>query len=138
MTPVANAVAQVEILASEPGLYEIALDERLNVLRVGRVAVQCVEEVDRYLARLGEIVRTLRLRHGKVRVLADLRHAPVRTQEVAERLRLGNQALYRPGDRVALVVESSLLKMQLRRTLTDNQNIFLSPNAAETWLTAID
>ena len=125
-------------MASEPGLYEIIRDDRLKILRINRVGVQQLADVDRYLAVLGDIVRDARLRFGRVRVLADLRNAPIRTQEAAERMRMGNLALYRTGDRVALIVESSLLKMQLRRTLVEYQNIFLSPNAAETWLTALD
>lgn len=140
MAPVSPSAADAEcqVVASEPGLYEIVRDDQLKILRINRVAVQQVADVDRYLAVLGDIVRDARLRFGRVRVLADLRNAPVRTQEAAERLRVGNLALYRPGDRVALIVESSLLKMQLRRTLVEYQNIFLSPHAAETWLTALD
>ncbi|HEY0623197.1 hypothetical protein [Sphingomonas sp.] len=125
-------------MASEPGLYEIVRDDRLKILRINSVAVQQLADVDRYLAVLGDIVRDVRLRFGRVRVLADLRNSPIRTQEAAERMRMGNLALYRTGDRVALIVESSLLKMQLRRTLVEYQNIFLSPHAAETWLTALD
>lgn len=140
MTPVAasGADADCHVVASTPGLYEIARDDRLKILRINQVAVQNIHEVDRYLAVLGEVVRDARLRFGRVRVLADLRNSPIRTQEAAERLRMGNLALYRTGDRVALIVESSLLKMQLRRTLVEYQNIFLSLNAAETWLTALD
>ena len=140
MAPVAPSAldADCQVVASESGLYEIMRDDRLKILRINRVAVQHVEEVDRYLSVIGEIVRDARLRFGRVRVLADLRNSPIRTQEAAERLRMGNLALYRSGDRVALIVESSLLKMQLRRTLVEYQNIFLSPNAAETWLTALD
>lgn len=140
MAPVAPSAADAEcqVVASEPGLYEIVRDDRLKILRINRVAVQQLADVDRYLAVLGDIVRDARLRFGRVRVLADLRNSPIRTQEAAERMRMGNLALYRTGDRVALIVESSLLKMQLRRTLVEYQNIFLSPNAAETWLTALD
>ena len=140
MAPVASSAADTEcvVVASEPGLYEIVRDDRVKILRINSVAVQQLTDVDRYLTILGEIVRDARLRFGKVRVLADLRNSPIRTQEAAERMRTGNLALYRDGDRVALIVESSLLKMQLRRTLVEYQNIFLSPSAAETWLTALD
>ena len=140
MAPVASSAADTEcvVVASEPGLYEIVRDDRVRILRINSVAVQQLTDVDRYLTILGEIVRDARLRFGKVRVLADLRNSPIRTQEAAERMRTGNLALYRDGDRVALIVESSLLKMQLRRTLVEYQNIFLSPSAAETWLTALD
>jgi len=140
VAPVASSAADTEcvVVASEPGLYEIVRDDRVRILRINSVAVQQLTDVDRYLTILGEIVRDARLRFGKVRVLADLRNSPIRTQEAAERMRTGNLALYRDGDRVALIVESSLLKMQLRRTLVEYQNIFLSPSAAETWLTALD
>lgn len=140
MAPVAPSAveADCQVVASEPGLYEIVRDDRLKILRINRVGVQQLADVDRYLAVLGDIVRDARLRFGRIRVLADLRNAPIRTQEAAERMRVGNLALYRAGDRVALIVESSLLKMQLRRTLVEYQNIFLSPSAAETWLTALD
>ena len=140
MAPVASSAADTEcvVVASEPGLYEIVRDDRVRILRINSVAVQQLADVDRYLTILGDVVRDARLRFGKVRVLADLRNSPIRTQESAERMRTGNLALYRDGDRVALIVESSLLKMQLRRTLVEYQNIFLSPSAAETWLTALD
>lgn len=139
MAPGASSAADTEcvVVASEPGLYEIVRDDRVRIVRVNSVAVQQLADVDRYLAILGDVVRDARLRFGKVRVLADLRNSPIRTQEAAERMRTGNLALYRDGDRVALIVESSLLKMQLRRTLVEYQNIFLSPSAAETWLTAL-
>lgn len=140
MAPVAPSAveADCQVVASEPGLYEIVRDDRLKILRINRVGVQQLADVDCYLAVLGDIIRDARLRFGRIRVLADLRNAPIRTQEAAERMRVGNLALYRAGDRVALIVESSLLKMQLRRTLVEYQNIFLSPSAAETWLTALD
>lgn len=140
MAPVSPSAADADcqVVASEPGLYEIVRDDGRKILRINRVGVQQLADVDRYLAVLGDIVRDARLRFGRVRVLADLRNSPIRTQEAAERLRMGNLALYRTGDRVALIVESSLLKMQLRRTLVEYQNIFLSPHAAETWLTALD
>lgn len=139
MAPVASSAGtECVVVASEPGLYEIVRDDRVRILRINSVAVQQLADVDRYLAILGDVVRDARLRFGKVRILADLRNSPIRTQEAAERMRTGNLALYRDGDRVALIVESSLLKMQLRRTLVEYQNIFLSPSAAETWLTALD
>ena len=125
-------------LAAVPGQYEIARNERSGILRIGKVGMQHAEQVDRYLDVLERIVTETRARFGRIRVLADLRHAPVRTQEAADRMRAGNLRLYRAGDRIALIVESSLLKMQVRRTLVEYQNIVLSPNAAETWLTAGD
>lgn len=127
---------QGRVVAAMPGQYEIVRDDRLAVIRTRCVGLKLGEEVDRYLAVLEPIVADMRACHGRVRVLADLRNAPIRTQEAADKMRAGNLRLYRAGDRIALIVESSLLKMQLRRTLIASQNIFVSPNAAETWVTA--
>ncbi|MDO6412874.1 hypothetical protein Q4F19_00620 [Sphingomonas sp. BIUV-7] len=122
-----------------PRLYAIDHDQSSDIIRVSDLAVQSVEEIDRYLGELGREIAAMRARRGTVRLLADLRHSPIRSQAAAERLRRGNLTLYRAGDRVALLVESSLMKMQLRRNLVaDYQNIFVSPHAAETWLTALD
>ena len=135
----ASASGEGRIIAAVPGLYEIRHDHALEIIRVGGIGIQRVEDADRYLAELGRTVAAMRARIGVVRLLADLRNSPVRSQPVAERIRLGNLSLYRPGDRVALLVESSLMKMQLRRNLVpEYQNIFMSVNAAETWLTAHD
>ncbi len=124
------------VVAFEPDHYEVVRDDNLGVIRIRCVGLRLGDEVDRYLAVLEPIVADMRACHGCVRVLADLRNAPIRTQEAADKMRAGNLRLYRTGDRVALIVESSLLKMQLRRTLVEYQNIFVSPNAAETWVTA--
>ncbi|WP_066658609.1 hypothetical protein [Sphingomonas sp. CCH9-E2] len=127
---------QGRVVASTPGQYEIVRDDHLGIIRIRCIGLRLGDEVDRYLAVLGPIVADMRACHGRVRVLADLRNAPIRTQEAADKMRAGNLRLYRTGDRIALIVESSLLKMQLRRTLVEFQNIFVSPNAAETWVTA--
>jgi hypothetical protein len=125
------------VVAQEKGLYAIRYDAEREIIRIARLGVQNVDDVERYLKELSRVVCEMRARCGRVRLLADLRYSPVRTSAVAERIRVANLALYRPGDRVALLVESSLLKMQLRRNLVpDYQNIFLSPTAAEIWLAA--
>ncbi|MDR6850579.1 hypothetical protein J2Y54_000072 [Sphingomonas sp. BE123] len=128
--------AHGRVVASVADQYEVIRDDRLGLLRIRCVGLRLGDEVDRYLAVLDPIVADMRACFGRVRVLADLRNAPIRTQDAADRMRAGNLRLYRAGDRVALIVESSLLKMQLRRTLVAYQNIFVSPNAAETWATA--
>lgn len=143
MTPIATTPGAADdegrVVAAVPGQYTIKRDDRRQIVRISDLGVQRSEEVDRYLVILGDVIRDARVRDGRVRVLADLRQSPVRAQDAAERLRLGNMALYRAGDRVALLVESSLLRLQLRRNLVaEYQNIFLSQSAAEAWLTSTD
>ncbi|MES2754527.1 MAG: hypothetical protein V4659_07675 [Pseudomonadota bacterium] len=117
--------------------FHIELDSDQSIVRTANVTVQTVADVDRYIVALSQMLDRARRNFGRALVLADLRAAPVRSQDVAERLHAHNLTLYRPGERVALLVESSLLKLQLRRNLVaDLQNIFMSENAAITWLRA--
>ncbi len=133
-SPADKGVARIEI---DDPMFCIRLDDAAGIVRVSRLALQQPSDVDRYADVLSSVLRTARQRFGKARVLADLRQSPVRTQTTAERLRQCNESLYRPGERVALLVETSLLKMQLRRNLIpEYQNIFMSENAAVTWLLA--
>lgn len=117
--------------------FEISLDDTMGIVRTGALTFQSAAEVDHYVGVLAKFLETARHRYGRALVLADLCEAPVRSQEAVDRLRSYNQSLYRKHERVALLVESSLLKLQLRRNLVpDLQNIFMSRNAAETWLQA--
>jgi hypothetical protein len=95
--------------------------------------------VDDHFDQLEICLVDVRRRLGRAKVLVDLRKSPVQAPDVADRIRIRAQQLYGAGDRVAVVVETSLLKMQLRRA-TDGQKIqnFISIAAAEMWLAAYD
>ena len=130
-------MASNALLSQQRPDYSITLDRATGIVRVSGLILATPSDVDRYVAELDSVVREARLLSGKARVLADLRHSPVRSQDAAERLRHHNSSLYRPGERVALLVASALLALQLKRNLVaDLQAVFVSEAEAEAWLLA--
>lgn len=117
--------------------FRIGIDPVHGIVRSEKLALQTVEDIDRYVAALTLVMTGARQRYARALLLADLRDAPIRSQIAAERLRQHNLKLYQPGERAALLVTSSLFKLQLRRNLVpEYQEIFMSENAAIMWLQA--
>lgn len=95
--------------------------------------------IDDHFDKLDSAVTDVRRRHGHARVIVDLRKAPVQATDVAERIRIRTQQIYATADRVAVVAETNLLTMQMRRaTRSDNIRSFISIDAAQAWLSAKD
>jgi hypothetical protein len=113
------------------------LHDPAGFIRVAGAGLWSPTEIDRHFVELGHVVRTERALKGRVRVLVDLRGAGTQSPETAARIGVATAATYRSGDRVAIVVGSSLAKMQLRRIVrTSEHEFFVSPEAAATWLMA--
>lgn len=119
-------------------VHTITEDDCLGIIRIvlsGFFDRQALEEHFAVKVRVVDGWRT----HGRpICVLidaADLKpHSPENQAFVEE----AAACLYGPRDRVAMLCESSLVKMQMRRSLShgDIANFFISENAAVTWLTA--
>jgi hypothetical protein len=72
-----------------------------------------------------------------VSALVDLSQGAVQRPEVADIIAATTVGLYAEGDAVAMLVSTSLAKMQMRRVLDARfHGFFTSRNAAETWLNA--
>lgn len=73
-----------------------------------------------------------------IRVLIDAINLLPHSTEGQARVQRATGAIDRAGDRVALHVSSSLVKMQMRRAFTqgDTLNFFVSNDAARMWLDA--
>jgi hypothetical protein len=94
-------------------------------------------DIDRHFSELDAVVRSIRQCGRKVRVAVDLRRTPAQLPETIARIGAGAERIYAEGDRVAIIVDSSLAKLQMRRVVSDAQHeMFQSPNAAMTWLCA--
>lgn len=95
-------------------------------------------EVDQHFFELATLVRSVRQAGGQIRVIVDLRGTPAQSPETIERIGVGAR-IYGEGDRIAIIVDSSLAKMQMRRVVRSAQHeIFISPKAAMTWLSTTD
>jgi hypothetical protein len=119
------------------GTISTIMDDRLGIIRVTGRGLWSPDLIDAHFAELREQVERIR-RHGDdLLVLVDLIAADVQPAATAERIKANTRNLYRVGDRVAVIVGSFLAKMQLRRTLApDIHEVFVSANAAMTWLMA--
>jgi hypothetical protein len=75
-----------------------------------------------------------------IRVLIDALKLQPHTPENQAIVMQSFERIYLPGDRVAIMVESSLVKMQMRRTHTygDIIGFFVSESAALKWMLAHD
>lgn len=108
-----------------------------SFIRVTGRGFWTVEEIDAHFAELELALDASRQSLGAATVLVDLRDAPVQTAAVTERLGWWTGRLYQAQDRVAIILASSLLKSQMRRIpMAAKRELFLSPMAALTWLTA--
>jgi hypothetical protein len=86
------------------------------------------DELDRMAAQV-------RQRHGIIRVFADLTHTSIRPASTAELYRQRANSLYQVTDRLAMVTDSQLYRMQLRRTMPKCEaEIFASASEAIAWL----
>jgi hypothetical protein len=93
---------------------------------------------DAYLEALERNLTAARKKRGYALSLIDGRHSAVQPPEVIERL-AAVETISVPctGDRSAYIVPNSLVKLQAKRLIhTTRMEVFLSPDAARTWLLA--
>ena len=92
---------------------------------------------DTHSRELRALVEDCRARGLDIRVLCDLRAMAVDCADLLEHSGRSSRKIYRPKDRIAILVKTSLAKMQLRRgDSIGNVEMFLSTDAAKTWLNA--
>ncbi len=94
------------------------------------------ETAGRYWAAFQPFLTESRARLGGwAKALIDRRGAPVMTPEMIHRMRDGIAENYQASDWLALVLDSSPLKLQARRNYAlENFEAFLSYEAALAWL----
>lgn len=93
--------------------------------------------VELHVTALRGLIARQRAAGGRVLVLVDLRETLAQDPAIIERLGQAVDGVYREGDRVAVAVASSLLKLQLKLVANvASVEFFVSLRAARTWLTA--
>jgi hypothetical protein len=124
-------------MALEQGVLRTEIDQQANIIRVLGRGLWSERYARAHFEELEWTLQRTRATRAPVRVLVDIREAAVQTPETTQCLADATDRLYKPGDRIAIVVASSLLKLQMRRaTNASIHEIFISLNAAETWLSA--
>jgi hypothetical protein len=118
-------------------IIHIAFDPAASLVRAYAAGCWSIDETERYLSALTRFVEGSRAQSGKARVLLDRRDVSVQSPEVAALLATANGRIFQPEDKIALVVDTSLAKVSLRKRMPHpGTKAFLSIDAAETWLRA--
>lgn len=107
------------------------------VLRIEARGCWDLDTARAYTSDIARIIGELRLIRPHLRAIVDRSNAPVFAPGVSEVLMATYQQVMRAGDRIGLVVDSSLMKAHYRRVAgREETQIFLSTSAALTWVLA--
>ncbi|RVT93371.1 hypothetical protein [Sphingomonas crocodyli] len=122
---------------SSRGVLTIAVDRVQNLIKVVGRGFWSVEHVAAHIREFEAVLIEARRSGQPSRTLVDLRDAPVQAPEVAGMLHTAMCRMYRPPERAAIIVASSLVKMQMKRGFNPaTHGVFTSETAAELWLNA--
>jgi hypothetical protein len=94
------------------------------------------EDASAFSKDLSALIAKVRAGGGPLLFLIDNREGHVASPSAAAKLGEMLRETRTPGDRTAIVVPNSLGKLQAKRVTTSDHEVFLSENAARTWLTA--
>ena len=112
-----------------------SISEENGIIRVITQKFLSRESYEAHFAAMDNIMKATRRRQEHIRVLVDLRRAPVLAADTAAYVGSALKRLYQPQDQVAAVVDSRLLQMQLRRLIMHpNYRVFDTMTAAISWL----
>lgn len=131
----AQAAIDPAIASAARHLYRIAADHERGTIRVESLDGFWTEPLARaYVAHFTDEMRLCRVHAGVLRILVDMRRTPVLPVEVAEAF-AAIEPLIGPDDRFALLVGSTLSKMQTSRiSSVPNLRSFLTEQEACDWL----
>jgi len=121
-------------LTSEAPLFQIS--ESAGVISIEGRGLFTAEDVASHFRQLGTIISRHHASGQVVRALIDLKGAAIQPMGIATSIAEATNRLYsKPTDRVAILVASSLLKMQLKRIHADRPfEIFISEAEARAFL----
>jgi hypothetical protein len=123
--------------ATLEGELTIGLDASTNLIRVVGRGFWSLPYITDHLREFEAVLMRARFDPRPSRTLVDLRESPVQAPDVAAYLHSAVSRMYRPPERAAIVVASSLVKMQMKRGFNpETHAVFLSLKAAEMWLGA--
>ncbi|MBV9843275.1 MAG: hypothetical protein JOY99_17360 [Sphingomonadaceae bacterium] len=126
------------VIGESAGKFVIHWDEARAAVRIETFGIWSVDDFNEFYPLVRAAYDKSRARLGYALVLVDGTKAHVQTSELIQYMQAQGQIISKPGDRVAVIVSSSLLKLQMKRVTeaVDTVQYFLSPSAADTWLNA--
>lgn len=122
---------------SEHGELTVAYDRRTQIVQLRGCGSWTVDMLRQHQGEIEAVLKVARRDRKQLLVFSDITQSVVQSKAVTEEISNYNPIAFGDSDRVAMVVGSSLLKMQMRRiTSKSNWEFFMSPTAAMNWLLA--
>lgn len=116
--------------------FSLRLAQDTGIIHSEVVGYWDVDDTVAYIEAIKSLILACRAAHGRARLLVDRSTSQVQSLQVSEMLRDLNEFLG-PNDRLAMVANSTLAKMQLERiTVHQNTTAFTSRADALAWLVA--
>ena len=118
-------------------MFSFDFDKGEGVLTVKVIGQWTLADVPPFEKTASAHYGAVRAGYGSLRVLIDNTEAALFTQDVIGALTEAGSRLGRGDDRIATLVKSSLMKLQMKRILPEEMaGVFVSRDEAVTWLTA--
>ena len=116
-------------------MFVFQIDEQKKIVHVEVSGIVSVAEAEKLNQELLANASAARRKFGSFRLVVDARLSPVQPADTINSFKPPREILISEDDRYAVVVGSSLSKLQANRVLEDNRTrAFLSMNEAESWL----
>lgn len=117
--------------------FSSGVDNSSGTIRMTGSGIWRPADARRYFDQQRHIIEQARRRFGPLKILMDLRGWIVEDPASVLQFEGINSELFRPDDRLAAVVGTSVDKKHSREALAVGiREAFISPGAAETWLQA--
>jgi hypothetical protein len=136
MRPTAGEAGSAKHAVTRADRFSLRLAQDTGIIHSEVVGYWDVDDTVAYIEAMKSLVLKCRAFHGGARLLVDRSASQVQSLKVSEMLRDLNEFLG-PNDRLAMIVNSTLTKMQLDRiTVHGNTTALTSHAAALAWLVA--
>lgn len=113
----------------------VSFNDEGGWIDVGGSGFWTQQDLDGYVASLPAVLTKARRVDGRAALLADISAAAVQTQDVIDRISDFTAEMFTADDRIAVVIPSMIMKMQMRRGVKGAQmQIFASREEAKNWL----
>lgn len=118
-------------------MFSFSFDSQAGILMVRPVGAWTLDEIGRYSDELAIHVPKARRAAGELRLLIDNRACQLATRELAEPLGRAGAQVAAVDDRIAIIVSTTLMKMQTKRLLgAAPHGVFLTEEEGRAWLTS--
>ncbi|WP_420145825.1 hypothetical protein [Sphingobium sp.] len=123
-------------LANLTPSHSICEDAPVGAIRVDVSGFMDIPSLESHFREMRMVVSRWRSQHRAIRVLVHAIDLMPHSPEGQRYVDTANASIYQPGDKIAVLVSSSLLKMQMRRMFNAKElmEFFISERAAHLWL----